>query len=59
LKQQASDAIDCIEKKDLTELALFTIPPGLVGVVMSVVVLILSPAGKPEKGVSWKSAKNP
>jgi hypothetical protein len=57
LKQQALDAIDCIEKKALTELELFTNPTGLVGVVISVVVLILSPAGKPEKDLSWKPAK--
>jgi hypothetical protein len=41
----------------LTELAAFTSPLGLVGEVMSAVVLILSPSSKPEKDRSGKIDK--
>jgi hypothetical protein len=50
-KEQALDAIYCIEKRALTELAAFASIPGLVGEIIPVVVLILSPLVKPEKDI--------
>ena len=57
LKQQAMEAINCIDKKSMTELSSFASPPGLVGPVMEAIVLILSENGKPARDLSWKSAK--
>jgi dynein heavy chain len=57
LKEQALDAIDCIDKKSMTELASFASPPGQVEPVMQAVVLILSENGRPARDLSWKAAK--
>ncbi|KAH0788142.1 Dynein heavy chain family protein [Histomonas meleagridis] len=57
LKAQALEAIDCIDKKSMTELSSFTTPPKLVEPVMQAVVLILSENGRPARDLSWKAAK--
>jgi len=57
LKQQALEAIDCIDKKAMTELAAFASPPGRVEDVMPAVVLVLSEGGHPAKDLSWKAGK--
>ena len=57
LKAQALAAIDCIDKKAMTELSSFAQPPGLVGPVMEAIVLILSEGGRPARDLSWKAAK--
>jgi dynein heavy chain len=57
LKEQALEAIDCIDKKSMTELSSFASPPGQVDPVMQAVVLILSEGGRPARDLSWKAAK--
>ena len=57
LKEQALEAIACIDKKQMTELASFAQPPGQVDPVMQAVCLILSEPGRPAKDLSWKAAK--
>jgi dynein heavy chain len=57
LKEQALEAIDCIDKSSMTELASFASPPGQVEPVMQAVVLILSENGRPARDLSWKAAK--
>ncbi|KAK8861127.1 hypothetical protein M9Y10_012822 [Tritrichomonas musculus] len=57
LKAQALAAIDCIDKKAMTELSSFSSAPGKVGDVMEAIVLILSEGGRPARDLSWKAAK--
>jgi dynein heavy chain len=57
LKEQALEAIACIDKKSMTELASFASPPGQVAPVMEAVVLILSEGGRPARDLSWKAGK--
>jgi dynein heavy chain len=57
LKEQALEAIACIDKKQMTELASFASPPGQVAPVMEAVVLVLSEGGRPARDLSWKAAK--
>jgi dynein heavy chain len=57
LKEQALEAVACLDKTSMTELASFASPPGQVAPVMEAVVLVLSEGGRPARDLSWKAAK--
>ena len=57
LRVRAMAALDCIDRKCITELSSFSSPPGKVGDVMEAIVLILSEGGRPAPDLSWKAAK--
>lgn len=55
--QAAQDALNTLNKGNLTELKSFGSPPGVVTNVTAGVMVLLSPKGKVPKDRSWKSAK--
>nr|CAD7428767.1 unnamed protein product [Timema monikensis] len=55
--QAAQDALNTLNKANLTELKSFGSPPGAVTNVTAAVMVLLAPGGKIPKDRSWKSAK--
>lgn len=53
----AQEALNTLNKANLTELKSFGSPPGVVTNVTAAVMVLLSPDGKIPKDRSWKSAK--
>lgn len=53
----AQEALNTLNKANLTELKSFGSPPGAVTNVTAAVMVLLAPAGKIPKDRSWKSAK--
>lgn len=53
----AQEALDTLNKANLTELKSFGSPPGAVTNVTSAVMVLLAPNGKIPKDRSWKAAK--
>lgn len=53
----AQDALNTLNKANLTELKSFGSPPGVVTNVTAGVMVLLAPKGKVPKDRSWKSAK--
>ncbi|XP_044764909.1 dynein beta chain, ciliary [Coccinella septempunctata] len=53
----AQEALNTLNKANLTELKSFGSPPGAVTNVTAAVMVLLSPAGKVPKDRSWKAAK--
>ncbi|KAL3274195.1 hypothetical protein HHI36_015611 [Cryptolaemus montrouzieri] len=53
----AQEALNTLNKANLTELKSFGSPPGVVTNVTAAVMVLLSPAGKIPKDRSWKAAK--
>jgi len=55
--EEACRALDCLDKRDITELkSLAKPPPGVMGVLMAVVVL--RPLGREEESGGWAAAKS-
>nr|CAD7441487.1 unnamed protein product [Timema bartmani] len=55
--QAAQDALNTLNKANLTELKSFGSPPGAVTNVTAAVMVLLAPGGKIPKDRSWKAAK--
>ncbi|CAK8676513.1 unnamed protein product [Clavelina lepadiformis] len=53
----AQDALDTLNKNNLTELKSFGAPPGAVVNVIAAVLVLMAPGGKIPKDKSWKSGK--
>lgn len=53
----AQEALNTLNKANLTELKSFGSPPGAVTNVTAAVMVLLAPAGKVPKDRSWKAAK--
>lgn len=53
----AQEALNTLNKANLTELKSFGSPPGAVTNVTAAVMVLLAPAGKIPKDRSWKAAK--
>lgn len=53
----AQEALNTLNKANLTELKSFGSPPGAVTNVTAAVMVLLAPGGKIPKDRSWKSAK--
>lgn len=53
----AQDALNTLNKNNLTELKSFGSPPGAVVSVTAAVMVLLAPSGKISKDRSWKSCK--
>lgn len=53
----AQEALNTLNKANLTELKSFGSPPGAVTNVTAAVMVLLAPSGKVPKDRSWKSAK--
>lgn len=53
----AQDALNTLNKANLTELKSFGSPPGVVTNVTAAVMVLLAPGGKIPKDRSWKAAK--
>ncbi|XP_068007753.1 dynein axonemal heavy chain 9 [Melanerpes formicivorus] len=53
----AQEALNTLNKKNLTELRSFGSPPPAVGKVLAAVLVLLAPAGKVPRDRSWKAAK--
>lgn len=55
--QAAQDALNTLNKNNLTELKSFGSPPGAVTNVTAAVMVLMAPNGKIAKDRSWKQAK--
>jgi len=53
----AQEALDTLNKANLTELKSFGSPPGAVTNVTAAVMVLLAPSGRIPKDRSWKAAK--
>lgn len=53
----AQEALNTLNKANLTELKSFGSPPGAVTNVTAAVMVLLAPSGKVPKDRSWKAAK--
>lgn len=53
----AQEALNTLNKANLTELKSFGSPPGVVTNVTAAVMVLLAPGGKVAKDRSWKAAK--